>query len=155
MKEIIEQDPETVDLLPHVICNYMVLPNTFITVEPEHFEVWTISPHASDPQRSITTLRFLMRKQPQTERDQRYFEKNWKLLTYTVTEEDWGVGRSLQKGIAQGLVDRSIIGRNEASIQFVHGNLLAWLDGKDSGALAPTDQPYPRVYGNLVADGAS
>lgn len=64
-------------------------------------------------------------------------------------------GGDLQRGIARGMVARSTIGRNEAAIQFVHGNLLAWLDGADSGALAPVDQPYPRVYGNLVAEGTS
>lgn len=154
MRTIVDQDPETVDLLPHVICNYMVLPNTFITVEPEHFEVWTICPHPADPARSITTLRFLMRTPPQNEREQSYFEKNWNLLLHTVTQEDWAVGRDLQRGIAQAPVQRSIIGRNEAPIQFVHGNLLGWIDGKDSGSMAPADAPYPRTYGNLVADAA-
>src|SRR5262249_43445614 len=146
------EDPETVDLLPHVICNYMVLPNTFITVEPRHFEVWTITPHHADPQRSVTTIRFLLREPPKDEREESYLEKNWKLLIHTVVDEDGGGGRELQKGLAQGLVSRTIAGRNEAPIQFVHGNLAAMLAGDGTGAMAPADEPYPRTYGNLVGE---
>jgi phenylpropionate dioxygenase-like ring-hydroxylating dioxygenase large terminal subunit len=154
MHEIKDENPETVDLLPHVICNYMLLPNTFVTVEPRHFEVWTISPHPTDPQKSKTTIRFLLRNPPQNEVEESYLEKNWKLLIHTVVDEDWGVGRELQKGIARGQVTETVAGRNEAPIQFVHGNLAAMLSPDGAGAMAPADQPYPRIYGNLVGETA-
>jgi phenylpropionate dioxygenase-like ring-hydroxylating dioxygenase large terminal subunit len=154
MHDVKLEDPETVDLLPHIICNYMLLPNTFVTVEPRHFEVWTISPHPTDPQQSQTTIRFLLRNAPKDEREQSYLEKNWKLLIHTVVDEDWGVGRALQKGIAQGLVRETIAGRNEAPIQFVHGNLAAMLSPDGTGAMAPAQEPYPRIYGNLVGEAA-
>jgi phenylpropionate dioxygenase-like ring-hydroxylating dioxygenase large terminal subunit len=154
MHDVKDQDPETVDLLPHVICNYMLLPNTFVAVEPRHFEVWTISPHPTDPQRSTTTIRFLLKKPPQDEREQSYLDKNWKLLIHTVVDEDWGVGRELQKGLAHGLVRKTVAGRNEAPIQFVHGNLAAMMSETGEGAMAPADEPYPRVYGNLVGEAA-
>jgi phenylpropionate dioxygenase-like ring-hydroxylating dioxygenase large terminal subunit len=150
MHEVKDQDPDAVDLLPHIISNYMLLPNTFVTVEPRHFEVWTISPHPTDPEQCKTTIRFLLRNAPQDEREQSYLEKNWKLLIHTVVDEDWGVGRALQVGLAQGQVRETIAGRNEAPIQFVHGNLAAWLSSDGSGAMAPPDEPYPRIYGNLV-----
>jgi hypothetical protein len=150
MHDVKDEDPDTVDLLPHIICNYMLLPNTFVTVEPRHFEVWTISPHPTDPQKCKTTIRFLLRNAPKDEREQSYLEKNWKLLIHTVVDEDWGVGRALQVGLAQGLVRETLAGRNEAPIQFVHGNLAAWLSSDGSGAMAPPDEPYPRIYGNLV-----
>jgi phenylpropionate dioxygenase-like ring-hydroxylating dioxygenase large terminal subunit len=154
MHDVKLEDPETVDLLPHIICNYMLLPNTFVTVEPRHFEVWTISPHPTDPQQSQTTIRFLLRNAPKDEREKSYLEKNWKLLIHTVVDEDWGVGRELQKGIAQGLVRETIAGRNEAPIQFVHGNLAAMLSPDGTGAMAPAQEPYPRIYGNLVGEAA-
>jgi phenylpropionate dioxygenase-like ring-hydroxylating dioxygenase large terminal subunit len=152
MRDITDQDPETVDLLPHVICNYMLLPNTFVAVESRHFEVWTISPHPTDPQKSKTTIRFLLRQPPRDEREQSYLDKNWNLLIHTVVDEDWGVGRALQQGLAHGEVRETIAGRNEAPIQFVHGNLAAMLSGDGSGAMAPADAPYPRIYGNLVGE---
>jgi len=152
MHEVADQDPETVDLLAHIISNYMLLPNTFLTVEPRHFEVWTISPHPTDPQRCTTTIRFLLPNAPQNQVEERYLEKNWKLLIHTVVDEDWGVGRALQQGIANGRVRKTVAGRNEAPIQFVHGNLAAMLSPTGEGAMAPADQPYPRVYGNLVGD---
>jgi hypothetical protein len=130
----------------------MLLPNTFVTVEPRHFEVWTISPHPTDPQRSTTTIRFLLRKPPADEREQSYLDKNWELLIHTVVDEDWGVGRELQKGLAHGLVRKTVAGRNEAPIQFVHGNLAAMMSENGEGAMAPPDEPYPRVYGNLVGE---
>jgi phenylpropionate dioxygenase-like ring-hydroxylating dioxygenase large terminal subunit len=154
MHEVKHQDPESVDLLPHVICNYMLLPNTFVTVEPRHFEVWTISPHPIDPQRSKTTIRFLLRTPPKDEREQSYLDKNWNLLIHTVVDEDWGVGRALQQGIALGQVRETVAGRNEAPIQFVHGNLAAMLSDDGSGAMAAPDEPYPRIYGNLVGEAA-
>lgn len=150
--DIREQDPAEVDLLPHVICNYILLPNTFVAVEPRHFEVWTISPHATDPQRCTVTLRFLLRNAPTTEREESYLEKNWKLLVHTVVDEDWGVGRALQAGMPFGQVKETIAGRNEAPIQFLHGNLAAVLSGDEDAAMAPGDAPYPRRYGNLVGD---
>jgi phenylpropionate dioxygenase-like ring-hydroxylating dioxygenase large terminal subunit len=154
MHEVKDEDPATVDLLPHVISNYMLLPNTFVTVEPRHFEVWTITPHPTDPQRSRTTIRFLLPNAPKDEREESYLEKNWKLLIHTVVDEDWGVGRTLQKGLARGSVKRTVAGRNEAPIQFVHGNLAAMMSPSGEGAMAPADDPYPRTYGNLVGDAA-
>jgi hypothetical protein len=125
-----------------------------VTVEPRHFEVWTISPHPTNPQKSKTTIRFLLRNPPRDEREESYLEKNWKLLIHTVVDEDWGVGRALQQGLAQGQVRETVAGRNEAPIQFVHGNLAAMMSPDGSGAMAPADQPYPRIYGNLVGEAA-
>ncbi|WP_354700117.1 Carnitine monooxygenase oxygenase subunit [Paraconexibacter sp. AEG42_29] len=150
--DIREQDPAEVDLLPHVICNYILLPNTFVAVEPRHFEVWTISPHPTDAQKCKVTLRFLLRNAPTTEREESYLEKNWKLLVHTVVDEDWGVGRALQAGLPHGQVKETISGRNEAPIQFLHGNLAAILSGDAADAMAGADEPYPRRYGNLVGE---
>lgn len=150
MHEVKDQDPEDVDLLPHIISNYILLPNTFVAVEPNHFEVWTISPHPTDPQRSTATIRFLLRNPPQTEREEQYLKKNWELLIHTVVDEDWGVGRALQKGLPHGAMRRTLAGRNEAPIQFLHGNLAALVSGDENSAMAPPDAPYPRTYGNLV-----
>lgn len=150
--DVRDQDPETLDLLPHVICNYILLPNTFVAVEPNHFEVWTISPHPTDPQRSKTTIRFLLRNEPKSEKEESYLEKNWKLLIHTVVDEDWAVGRSLQEGLAHGAVRETLSGRNEAPIQFLHGNLAALVSGDSSEAMAGDGEPYPRRYGNLVGE---
>lgn len=150
MHKVKDEDPATVDLMPHIISNYMLLPNTFVTVEPRHFEVWTISPHPTDPQKSKTTIRFLLPHAPTNEVEEGYLEKNWKLLIHTVVDEDWGVGRELQKGISRGEISHTLAGRNEAPIQFVHGNLAAMLSPDGEGAMAPADEPYPRTYGNLV-----
>ncbi len=156
INDIRDQDPAAVDLLPHVICNYILLPNTFVAVEPRHFEVWTISPHPTDPQRSRSTIRFLLRDEPRNAREESYLDKNWKLLIHTVVDEDWVVGRTLQEGLAHGAVSETISGRNEAPIQFLHGSLAAILsgDGDADGAMAPADAPYPRRYGNLVGEAA-
>ncbi|HEX6389524.1 MAG TPA: SRPBCC family protein, partial [Solirubrobacteraceae bacterium] len=102
-----------------------------------------------------TTIRFLLPHAPKDEREESYLEKNWKLLIHTVVDEDWGVGRALQQGIARGQISNTVAGRNEAPIQFVHGNLAAMLDPDGDGAMAPADAPYPRTYGNLVGDAAA
>ncbi len=149
--DVRDQDPEEVEILPHIISNYILLPNTFVAVEPKHFEVWTISPHPSEAGRCKITLRFLLRNEPQNEEEERYLEKNWKLLLMTVKDEDWVVGRTLQEGLGHGLVEETICGRNEAPIQFLHGNLAAAMNGGE-GAMEDADAPYPRTYGNLVGD---
>jgi phenylpropionate dioxygenase-like ring-hydroxylating dioxygenase large terminal subunit len=153
MHDMRGQEPGSFDLLPHVICNYMLLPNTFIAVEPRHFEVWTISPHPTDPQKSKTTIRFLLRTEPQNEKEESYLKKNWELLIHTVVDEDWGVGRALQQGMPKGQVKKTIAGRNEAPIQFVHGYLKAVLSGDGSDTMSDPKAPYPRTYGNLVGEG--
>jgi phenylpropionate dioxygenase-like ring-hydroxylating dioxygenase large terminal subunit len=150
MHKVKDQDPAEVDLMPHIISNYILLPNTFVAVEPEHFEVWTISPHPTDPGRSTTTIRFLLRNPPANEREEQYLEKNWSLLIHTVVDEDWGVGRALQKGLPQSAMTRTLAGRNEAPIQFLHGHLAAAISGDDADDMAPASAPYPRTYGNLV-----
>jgi phenylpropionate dioxygenase-like ring-hydroxylating dioxygenase large terminal subunit len=150
MHDIKDEDPDTVDLMPHIISNYILLPNTFVAVEPNHFEVWTISPHATDPQRSTTTLRFLLREPPKDEREEQYLEKNWSLLIHTVVDEDWGVGRALQKGLPGSSIEKTLGGRNEAPIQFLHGKLAALVSEDGDREMAPPDAPYPRRYGNLV-----
>jgi phenylpropionate dioxygenase-like ring-hydroxylating dioxygenase large terminal subunit len=123
MNDVVELDAAEVDLLAHVLLAYLLLPCTYVTFEPEHVEVWQLSPHPTDPGRSRITIRFLLPQPPQNDREERYLERNWNLLLRTVVDEDWPITRRMQQAVTEGRVPEFVLGRNEAPVQFLHSFL--------------------------------
>jgi Ring hydroxylating alpha subunit (catalytic domain) len=109
----------------YAIGNFTLYPGTIMTIEPSHFEIWSVRPDATDFRRSVVQLRFLVPELPRSAKQSHYWDKNWDLLVKTVREEDWVVAKTISDGIAHGNVESVVYGRNEAANQHFHRQLSA------------------------------
>ena len=109
----------------YAIGNFTVYPGTIMTIEPNHFEIWSVRPDGTDFRRSVVQFRFLVPEVPRTAKQSHYWDKNWDLLVKTVREEDWVVAKTISDGIAHGNVESVVYGRNEAANQHFHRQLSA------------------------------
>jgi phenylpropionate dioxygenase-like ring-hydroxylating dioxygenase large terminal subunit len=123
--EDVRDDDTVAGFNNYAIGNFTLYPGTIITSEPGHFEVWSVRPDAADPHHSVVQLRFLVPETPQTDKQARYWDRNWDLLLMTVREEDWVVAKTISDGIANSVVKTLVYGRNEAANQHFHRGLAA------------------------------
>ncbi|MBX9946342.1 MAG: Rieske 2Fe-2S domain-containing protein [Reyranella sp.] len=120
MNKLAGQDPKSVDLLPSAIFIYSVFPGTILVWQADHFELWTILPHATDPRRATATARLLAPTADTVEAERALWDKNWKILMDTVQEEDWAAARDIQESIGGGGQSHFVFGRNEPALQHFH-----------------------------------
>jgi phenylpropionate dioxygenase-like ring-hydroxylating dioxygenase large terminal subunit len=118
-------DAAELNFTDYAIGNFTLYPGTIMTIEPSHFEIWSVRPDATDIRRSVVQLRFLVPELPRTAKQSHYWDKNWDLLVKTVREEDWVVAKTISDGIAHGNVESLVYGRNEAANQHFHRQLSA------------------------------
>jgi nitrite reductase/ring-hydroxylating ferredoxin subunit len=118
--EVRDADPDSFDVRDYSLANYTVYPGTMLVTEPNHFEIWTIVPDATDPNVSHCTIRLLAPHKPETPREERILEKNWELLMETLHAEDWYVTATITGNAAHGQVTELIYGRNELPGQVFH-----------------------------------
>jgi phenylpropionate dioxygenase-like ring-hydroxylating dioxygenase large terminal subunit len=118
--------PEGTDLRRYVITNFILFPNVMLVSQPDHFELWTVFPDPASAQRSVTTIRFLVPNQPETEDERAPLELNWKILTDAVTGEDWPMAQAIQKAANSSGIGEPIefvYGRDEVPVQHLHRRL--------------------------------
>jgi phenylpropionate dioxygenase-like ring-hydroxylating dioxygenase large terminal subunit len=123
-KTVVDADVSNLSENPakYLFVNYLLLPNTFLVHQSRHFESWTIEPHPTDPGRSLTHIRILTSPTAFDSEQARetYVEENWKRFMHVAYEEDWGVARMVQTGVAGGAMTDTVVGRNEAPVHFLH-----------------------------------
>jgi len=138
IEEIRDADPDDMDVRDYTLANYTVYPGTMLVTEPNHFEIWTITPHPTDPTKSRTTIRLLSPGEPANDKQRGYFDKNWDLLMETVEDEDWFVAKTISDNVRNGGVEKLIYGRNELPGQHFHTTLAADVAAIEAG------EPVPR-----------
>jgi len=120
LAKLAEHDPETVDLLPSAIFIYALFPGQILVWQADHFELWTIRPHATDALRATVSARLLAPTAASRETERPLWDRNWKILMDTVQAEDWVAARDIQDGIAGGGQSHFVFGRNEPALQHFH-----------------------------------
>lgn len=127
--------PPGTDLRRYVITNFFVYPNTMLVVQPDHLEIWTVYPDAESPERSTTCIRFLVPKQPETDEERAPLELSWRILRDAVTQEDWPMAESIQRGAkstetvtSQIGAGEFVYGKNELPLQHLHRRLAEDLE---------------------------
>lgn len=111
------------DLVPHSALVYVLFPNTVFVMQIDHVETWRVTPHPTDPGRSICDLDFYVPDVPATESSERHWEKNWKLTIDTVIDEDFAAMAGVQRGLSSGAIDTIRIGANEPALGLFHASL--------------------------------
>jgi len=130
--QIASAEPESADLLPHVAIIYQVFPNTVLVWQGDHFEIWAPFP-ADEPGRSVSRVSLLARSQEEALSRRGHWDRNWKILMDTVQQEDFRVGRGMQRGFATGAQEHVVFGRNEPALQHFHESLRGALSEADIG----------------------
>ena len=130
--------PDGTDLRKFVITNFFVYPNTMLVIQPDHFELWTVFPDAESPERSTTSIRFLVPKVPDSEAERQPIDQSWEILKHAVTTEDWPMAASIQqsaRALAAGAAGRDVefvCGRSETPLQHLHRRLAEDVDAAET-----------------------
>jgi phenylpropionate dioxygenase-like ring-hydroxylating dioxygenase large terminal subunit len=138
--------PDGADLRRYVITNFILFPNTMLVSQPDHFELWTVFPDAVSPQRSTTSIRFLVPQPPASDADRARLDQSWAILRDAVTGEDWPMAQAIQKAANSSGPPQPIefvYGRDEVPLQHFH-RLLAEELADDGWAGGVTPCPAGR-----------
>ena len=137
--------PDGADLRRYVITNFILYPNTMLVSQPDHFELWTVFPDADSPQRSTTSIRFLVPSPPEGAERAR-LDQSWEILRDAVTGEDWPMAQAIQKAAnSSGTPEpvEFVYGRDEVPLQHLHRRLAEDL-GHDGWPATVTPFPTSR-----------
>lgn len=100
---------------PYFMTQNYLFPANFIQVMTDHVYVHTIIP--TGPGTCIFQCMMLIEKAPETEKSQRYWEKNYELIR-TVFNEDFEIGENIQKGLNSGANSAFVFGMNECALHY-------------------------------------
>jgi phenylpropionate dioxygenase-like ring-hydroxylating dioxygenase large terminal subunit len=124
-----EPAPEAL-LEHHVTVGYSIMPNVMLLRQPDHFELLHFLPHPQEPCRATMHMRLLVPRPPETDRQERYWAKNWELLVAALRDEDLVLLRGQQSALLNQGTGPVTFGRNEIVNQAFH----EWLDTALSSA---------------------
>ncbi|OLL76021.1 ring hydroxylating dioxygenase, large subunit of terminal oxygenase [Pseudonocardia sp. Ae168_Ps1] len=105
--------------------NLFLYPNSMVISTPDHVEFWTVWPDTTDPNRSTTQIRFLVRPEKRTERIERRIRRSWEILQDAAVNEDWPMELTIQQNAAAWPHGTFLYGRNEQACQHLHRELAA------------------------------
>jgi nitrite reductase/ring-hydroxylating ferredoxin subunit len=127
IEKLRDAKPEALNLLPGIILTYILMPSTVIVYVRDHFEIWSIAPHATDPAKSTVTLRFLIPKAVEGDKESAYWDKNWNTVVSAVDAEDWAAARGIQGNLSRDKTSggECVFGRNEIGLQHFHRYLAS------------------------------
>lgn len=120
MEKIMDQPPGETSLDRYAIIGNLFVPNASMVMHPHHIEFWTIYQNPKDVGACRVHLRYLT---PQAEHDERGVEilnKNWKIATDAIINEDVPVGNGIQASAGMPNTGKVCLGRNEVTNQLFH-----------------------------------
>jgi hypothetical protein len=136
IQELRAKHGDDFDLHRSVILTYILLPTTVVVFVRDHVEIWSITPHNTDPGRSTVNLRFLIPELPVNDSGHRYWERNWDTVVGAVRDEDWQMARKIQHNLEGD--NGMILGRNELALHRFHQYVRDNVDGQ--AVKAPVEQ---------------
>lgn len=138
--DMLASDEQTI--YPHSSIVHFFFPNTFITWQMDHIEMWHFYP-GDDVASSITRGRMLIDTPPRTPSAKRHWEKNWRVLLDTIWAEDFRTMQVIQRNLSAGSLPSVTFGRNEISLQRFHEKVERELAATAPGTT--TDRPSEPV----------
>ncbi|UGQ12454.1 aromatic ring-hydroxylating dioxygenase subunit alpha [Yinghuangia sp. ASG 101] len=128
------------DVARHLSHQYALFPNTSLTFDSRHIELWQILPVDADTSEVVHTS-YLRPGLSDAEREKAAEMAPWICETVVDGEDFWVAGRT-EPGVRLGLFDSVVFGRNEPAPQHLHRGFAAALDaaGPASAGPRPTAQ---------------
>jgi len=114
------------DVSQHFSYQYQLFPNTSLTFDARHVELWQILPVAPDKSEVIHSA-YLRPGLSDEERAKAVDMAPWICETVVDGEDFWVAGRT-EPGLRTGLLETVVFGRNEPAPQHLHRGFAAVLD---------------------------
>ncbi|HSA49132.1 MAG TPA: aromatic ring-hydroxylating dioxygenase subunit alpha [Yinghuangia sp.] len=119
-------ESEWTDVARHFSYQYALFPNTSLTFDSRHIELWQIVPvdaHTSE----VVHTSYLRPGLSDEERDKAAEMTPWICETVVDGEDFWVAGRT-EPGVRLGMIDTVVFGRNEPAPQHLHRGFAAALE---------------------------
>ncbi|NKQ54431.1 Rieske 2Fe-2S domain-containing protein [Amycolatopsis sp. K13G38] len=111
-------ESEWADVTRHISLQYALFPNTNLTFDARHVELWQILPGDAGTSEVVHTA-YLRPGLSESERAKAVEMAPWICETVVDGEDFWVAGRT-EPGVRAGLVDTIVFGRNEPAPQHLH-----------------------------------
>ena len=111
--ELKDRDPADWDYRRYFMTQNYLFPANFVQVMTDHVYVHTIIP--TGPGTCVFQCMMLIPEAPQTEKAERYWQKNYDVIR-TVFEEDFVIGEGIQKGLETGANTHFVFGTFECGL---------------------------------------
>jgi len=120
------------DVSQHVSLQYALFPNTSLTFDSKHADLWQILPVGPRASEVVHTS-YLRPGLSEAEREKMAEMAPWICQTVVDGEDFWVAGRT-EPGVRTGLLDTVVLGRNEPAPQHLHRGFAAALRAARSPA---------------------
>jgi len=110
------------DVARHFSYQYALFPNTSLTFDVRHIELWQIVPSGVDTSEVVHTA--YLRPGLSEEEQARAVDMAPWICETVVDGEDFWVASRTEPGIGTGLLDKVVLGRNEPAPQHLHKGFL-------------------------------
>lgn len=127
--EMLTLPEEERNLFPNCTLVYMLFPNTILTWQLDHVELWRFSPSPDDPQQCEVGLWLLTEEGPMSDSARRHWDRSWEVVCDTVFGEDFATMADIQRSLLSGELPELVYGRNEIGLQDYHRQLAEALSG--------------------------
>lgn len=114
-------------IYPHSSLVHLAFPNTILTWQMDHVEMWRFYPGATPGTCTVEGV-MLIPGPAETDSARRHWDNNWRILLETVLAEDFATMERVQRNLSTGAVPEVAFGRNEIALQHFHEGLHAELD---------------------------
>ena len=114
------------EVTQHISLQYSLFPNTCLTFDSRHIELWQIVPVDAATSEVLHTA-YMRPGLPETEQKRLAEMAPWICETVVDGEDFWVAGRT-EPGLRTGLVDTVVFGRNEPAPQQLHRGFAAALE---------------------------
>jgi phenylpropionate dioxygenase-like ring-hydroxylating dioxygenase large terminal subunit len=126
------------DVTEHFSYQYALFPNTSLTFDRRHCELWQILPVDVDTSAVVHTA-YLRPGLSDADRSRAVDMAPWICETVVDGEDFWVAGRT-EPGIRTGLLDTVVFGRNEPAPQHLHRGFMAAVDDAADSDEDPTHE---------------
>lgn len=120
MEKILHEQPGESSLHKYAIIGNLLNPNAVMVMHPHHIEFWTVYQNPNDIGACKLHLRYLTPNNDYSEKVVGILDKNWKIATDAIINEDVPIGNSIQASSATPNAGTVCLGRNEVTNQLFH-----------------------------------
>jgi phenylpropionate dioxygenase-like ring-hydroxylating dioxygenase large terminal subunit len=119
-------EPEWGEVMHHLSYQYALFPNTSLTFDQRHAELWQIVPAGPGGSEVVHTS-YLRPDLTDVEQEKLREQAPWICETVVDGEDFWVAGRT-EPGLRTGLLEKVVFGRNEPAPQHLHRGFAAALE---------------------------
>lgn len=127
MEKLLTEAPGDTPLDRYAIIGNLFVPNAVMVMHPHHIEFWTIYQDPANTAACRVHLRYLTPKADHDAKSVEILDKNWKIATDAIIQEDVPIGNGIQASADVPRAGKAILGRNEVTNQLFHRAYQAFM----------------------------